>query len=234
MSKLTLPIVIGKRYVRRDGVTITAKTAHPGFTTSAVYVGNIDPCSNNCGEVHVHRNTGRAILAGRDHASDLVADYIAPELPDLAGHVHTGVKPSGHPHAALMALYAQDAAETAEPWTMWAYRDMRCTPTTWRHCPDHPQWATTHEYRRKPKTIRIGEFDVPEPLRVAPVVGTRYWMPRLDGLDFHLTTSDDLWKDDNSALHDCRLGAGIVHLTREAAELHALALLSFTMTATGS
>ena len=37
---------------------------------------------------------------------------------------------------------------------------------------------TESKYRIKPRTIRIGEYDVPEPMREAPEVGTQYFVTR--------------------------------------------------------
>ena len=65
-----------------------------------------------------------------------------------------------HPHAELMALYAQDAMETNKPWERWEYRD--APEDGWYSCVKPPQWAASVQYRRKTRTIRINGFDVPE------------------------------------------------------------------------
>lgn len=99
-----------------------------------------------------------------------------------------------HVHAELMKKYAEDAAETD---------DM--------------------EYRRKPRTININGYEVPEPLREAPEVGASYFLVSLvdeRGL------ANPAWSGDK--FDERCLRAGITHATREAAELHARALLSFT------
>lgn len=72
--------------------------------------------------------------------------------------------------------------------------------------------------RVKPKTIRIGEFDVPEPLRVAPEIGTEYWVMDLR------EAFGSFWED--HALDFDRLSQGRIHLSEESAELHAKALIS--------
>jgi len=82
-------------------------------------------------------------------------------------------------------------------------------------------------YRVKPKTIRIGAFDVPEPLRVAPTNGTRYYFPAV--LDDILTKSH-AWFVVRAETRS--LAKVLCHLTKEAAELHALALISLTQTPT--
>ena len=78
-------------------------------------------------------------------------------------------------------------------------------------------------YRIKPRTIRIGEYDVPEPCRVKPKDGTDYFVPDLDfpeAPDEYIWNGDD-WDSD-------RFERGLVHLTSGAAELHAKALVSPT------
>ena len=58
-----------------------------------------------------------------------------------------------HKHADNMVLYSQDAYETDKPWERWEYNagfDVR-----WDACTKHPEWATTHEYRRKPSQDQL-------------------------------------------------------------------------------
>ena len=54
---------------------------------------------------------------------------------------------SAHPHAALMALYAQDAAETEAPWDRW---ECSSANITWYDLKKHPEWIEGCQYRRKP------------------------------------------------------------------------------------
>lgn len=78
-------------------------------------------------------------------------------------------------------------------------------------------------YRVKPKTIRIGEYDVPEPMREMPAFGTDYYIactvaPSLYGVGTWVCDADDIeW-----------FNRGIVHSTKDAAVHHAKALLSLT------
>ena len=59
---------------------------------------------------------------------------------------------SAHKYAKLMALYAQDAAETETAWKRW---EMMCKEGgVWFPCETHPRWSTSVEYRRKPQTSR--------------------------------------------------------------------------------
>lgn len=62
-----------------------------------------------------------------------------------------------HTHAELMLLYAQDAMETDKPWERWEITE---AGFPWIAMTHHPRWETTVSYRRKPKTLRIGNKEV--------------------------------------------------------------------------
>lgn len=125
---------------------------------------------------------------------------------------------SAHPHAALMAEYAKDAAETDKPWERWE----GSIAGEWYPLACHPEWRHGVQYRRKPRTIRIGKFDVPEPMRVAPNPGDVYWVADPATENVYLQRWDDDVTDNR------RFSRGLCHATREAAELHARALISLT------
>ena len=135
-----------------------------------------------------------------------------------------------HPHAELMLQYAQDAMETNKPWERWEYRD--APEDGWEPCKGTPVWDPAAKYRRKPRTIHINGIEVPEPCR-EPLEGvTHYYMPDLmesAGGSSSGLSSGWVWSawDDDEVDH-ARLKAGIVHLTAEAAALHARALVSIT------
>ena len=87
---------------------------------------------------------------------------------------------------------------------------------------DH--WLNVEHYstwRIKPKTIRIGEYDVPEPLRDLRD-GQKYYSVSLFG-----PVGEDYYAD-GCHLSKVAASMGLLHDTREAAELHSKALLSFT------
>jgi hypothetical protein len=130
-----------------------------------------------------------------------------------------------HPHAALMAEYAKDAAETDKPWERWEFREN--VPDGWfDFAGDHPGWLVDCEYRRKPLTIRIGEYDVPEPLRDEPEDGEVYWV-----VDFSSTdTVSDIYTWSGDFIDRFWFNGGLIHTTEEAAQLHAKALISLTQT----
>lgn|SRR5574337_897288 len=229
-SELTLPIELGRWYKRRDGKIVQATLAR-GFK----HFLSVQSDGHDVGDVLVSAETGRIWLcAAPDHPHDLIADAeapigcderfvaAAPEGTDEAADAALGIK-RPHPHAALMALYAQDAAETETPWKRWQWRDPLIHEPRWSDCRNDFMFSNVCEYRRKPKTIRIGEFDVPEPLREAPEADAKVWFATI-------LTQHGAWNEEWRGTETQRrwLAHGIVHTTREAAEQHARALLSFT------
>ena len=77
-----------------------------------------------------------------------------------------------------------------------------------------------------PKTIRIGEYDVPEPVREPLENGTTCWYPKLSNIDL---IDGYIWCNDDTDVR--MLSNGLIHLTEEAAKAHAEALLSLTKAA---
>ena len=75
------------------------------------------------------------------------------------------------------------------------------------------------EWRIAPKTIKIGDFEVPEPCREAPKVGQTYWTvsPFSGTLMF-------AWAGDRGDQY--ALDSGFIHLTKEAAQKHYEAIKS--------
>lgn len=132
-----------------------------------------------------------------------------------------------HPHAELMLHYAQDALETDRPWERWEqgyYKNGK--EHDYQPCTSNPTWKVEWCYRRKPKTISINGFEVPEPLREAPVDGAKVYLVDL-AISLEAKVMSYTYQSCIVA-NRLFLEAGLVHLTKEAAELHAKALLSFT------
>lgn len=128
---------------------------------------------------------------------------------------------SAHPHAALMLLYAQDAAETDEPWVRWEYQ----VPDdgSWCLCVEGPRWIPDVKYRRQAKMMSVNGHEFPDPLRAAPEVGETYWTIYLIDGD---PVSPHVW---GGGEYDTRaLQRGIAHSTKDAALAHVRALLSVT------
>jgi hypothetical protein len=125
---------------------------------------------------------------------------------------------TAHKHAAAMLLYAQDASETDKPWTFWQCK--RVGHIEWHPMDMYPTFSEEFEYRRKPRTIRIGERDVPEPMRVAPVHGSKFWLVVAHSLD-KITPMH--WNGGGADVG--YLKHGVCHKTKEAAIVHAEALI---------
>lgn len=83
--------------------------------------------------------------------------------------------------------------------------------------------VTAKGVRVKPSTVRIGAYDVPEPMRVAPEEGTTYYFVHLDKFDNY-----DYHDWDGGVFDTNILNKRICHSTKEAAKTHASALLSLT------
>ena len=128
----------------------------------------------------------------------------------------------GHIHAATMAEYAKDAAETDKPWERWefSYKNQEYKPLEW-----HPTLAVGNKYRRKPSTpkvILINGHEVPEPRRTPLGIGDTYWT-----FTFFFAGVIEVYWDGDSEDHNA-FKNGFIHLTKEAAEKHFNALKSFT------
>lgn len=125
----------------------------------------------------------------------------------------------GHPHAALMAEYAKDAAETDEPWERWEFRR---GDEEWLRPIKHPGWLAAFQYRRKPeppKTITVNRFEVPAPLDKAPSEGDVVWLAVPFKCDFASRVCYvSVWDS-------CKFERGLLHTTKEAAVAHAKAML---------
>lgn len=130
---------------------------------------------------------------------------------------------SGHPHADLMAKAAEIAKTDKEWYRHFEFRSIRDKHFGW-----HPLCCATIfdlncEYRlRKHPSIQIGDYDFPEPVRKPLAIGQEYWVITLD-----YGACQHIWTGSNQEIH-CWLVRGLIHLTKEAADAHIAALLSFT------
>mgnify|MGYP000890926894 CR=1 FL=1 len=68
----------------------------------------------------------------------------------------------GHPHASLMAEYAEDAKTLRQPWLRWAHRTDNSL--RWHKMGEMPLWNTDTRYRRLVKVGNIGGRSVPLPI----------------------------------------------------------------------
>ena len=110
---------------------------------------------------HRVRETYRAI--GKLLSDANVDTNVQLHWPDKCVGLTGGVtkKPTGHPHAALMAMYAEDAATHARPWELWQEKTNLLLP--WVPCSYHPNWVAETEYRRAPAEVLMNaRLPIPE------------------------------------------------------------------------
>ena len=126
---------------------------------------------------------------------------------------------TGHPHAELMAQYAEDAKTHAEPWKLWQIKGKG----DWVSCPLNPNWVVTKEYRRKPKTHIIHGVEIPD-LRVSPKHGDGYYLTNTSAFKLYSChtfvgdNTDKLWTERGLTYQHTEEG-------KQAAILHAKAML---------
>lgn len=125
-----------------------------------------------------------------------------------------------HKHAALMLQYAQDAAETTEPWTRWEYK-LHGEP--WFECSSTPIWSENVRYRRKFQVIRVGRYQLPKPITGAPSAGSTVYnvQEHFDHAAPHAFQVAEEKFDPSNPFHKWYVRAGLSHLTRAAAQAHA-------------
>lgn len=177
------------------------------------------------GSYQVHQNTNNTIsfhfLSGY-----MCSEELPMQATDGASSIVTqeqyeaATTSQGHPHAAIMAEYAEVAKTNPKPWEEFEWcRDGR----EWTTMFSGDAFMTYNQYRRKPRTININGFEVPIPLSGRQKIGSVYWMPVL-GCEFAICKMEYRGQKHD----DDYVASGIAHSTKEAAELHAKALLSFT------
>ena len=134
------------------------------------------------------------------------------------------VKP--HPHFDLMMKYVEIAQTTDKPWEAFQVKGF---VDEWVDVSAAILFNENLQYRLKPeppKTIRIGEYDVPEPVREPLEDDKEYW-----GVDPTATELAWSYKWNNALFCNLMFRRGLIHLTKEAAVIHAKALLSLTKAA---
>ena len=161
-------------------------------------------------------DTGKGRDKGRDFWNEIIHCRNFDLIPS----------PKAHPHAGLMMKYAEIAQTTDKPWEHFEVRQNDSCVWKAIHLP--VRFYSHMEYRLKPepKTIRIGEYDVPEPVREPLEDDKEYW-----GVDPMAEELAWKYKWHNALFCNLRLRRGLIHLTKEAAVIHAKALLSLTKAA---
>jgi hypothetical protein len=151
---LTLPIVIGKRYVRRDGMTVTAMDQHQkyGLAQYYAYVGGHAAASNVDAE-HVWRDTGRVNAGnpGESHPHDLVTDAEVSASPATP-----------HPQGDVLHAIADGRGVQAHVNDEW--RDVAAREAL-------HMVAVGSIMRVKPASIRIFGVEIDAPLTTLPAEG---------------------------------------------------------------
>ena len=135
----------------------------------------------------------------------------------------------GHVHAELMVQYAQDAQETDKPWERWQYQTKSMQEgDVWKNCFSNPSFDGSCKYRSKSKMLSVtlanGEVvSWPEPQHTELEYGDLYFY-------FVPTHVDIVLKKWECAPWDrTTLSNGHIHLTEEAAQQHAAALLKINI-----
>ncbi|MBD2791726.1 hypothetical protein [Xenorhabdus szentirmaii] len=126
-----------------------------------------------------------------------------------------------HIHADLMMEYAKLAQETDRPWEHFQFKLQG--DIEWHNPSAGLAFRDDNEYRLKPHTIKIGNYDVPEPVRKPLKRAQKYFVVATSRF---FPAEAGIW--DGAKIHMIYLERGLIHLTREAAELHAKALISLT------
>lgn len=126
---------------------------------------------------------------------------------------------TGHIHADLMAMYAEDAKTHAEPWKLWEVREKGRNIDWFGIIGPRIAWDVNMEYRRIPRTLTVTVPWFPEPMLEAPEMGSEYFVPYSCGGAIR-----HKWDGDST---DAKfLSARVCHATREAAEQHSAAILA--------
>jgi len=124
-----------------------------------------------------------------------------------------------HKHAEVLKAIADGKAvqwrlDEDDSWlTVEEYERGRINPLAREH----------FEWRIAPETLMIGDMEVPQPCCEAPPFDTVYYYPLLSHTGLY---TDVHWAGDSYDLH--MLAAGMVHLTKEAAIIHAKALIKIS------
>lgn len=128
-----------------------------------------------------------------------------------------------HPHATLIAQYAEDAAYTDEPWQLWEYRP--ADSPRWATMVTHPGWNTAYLYRRRSEPLPtptrvVNGFTVPAPEVEAPPFATTYWVADTYGEAWATRMA---WGGESR--HHRALKRGLVFLAEEHAVTNAKAMV---------
>lgn len=126
-----------------------------------------------------------------------------------------------HPHAESMRLYAEDAAETNEPWLRWFYIDDH-HPDCKNELDGHPNWLRHLRYSRWPKKVRVNGLLLNAPLSEEPEEGSDVYIVDLCNAPMCVAISYTAC----NGVCIASLKRGLMHTSKEDAVMHAKALLN--------
>ncbi|WP_338804456.1 hypothetical protein WDV76_03070 [Xenorhabdus griffiniae] len=132
-----------------------------------------------------------------------------------------------HIHADLIMAYAKLAQETDKPWAHFQCGAFDCDDNViWTDCDRAINFDIHLMYRLKPRTIKIGDIEVPEPVREPLPELTHYYLPDIYANSAANSAEIMLW---DGGIEDITwLQRGLIHLDPESAILHAKALIALT------
>lgn len=124
-----------------------------------------------------------------------------------------------HPHAELMAQYANDALETDKPYLLWQVK--KNGKGNWVNLTQHPTWSINDLYRTKKIVWDIYCFTQPVTRKEAQrfKAGLVYFAVDLNKI---ARVSSHVWSGSESDFN--RVDRNIVHLIRGSAYNHAVVL----------
>lgn len=127
----------------------------------------------------------------------------------------------GHPHAELMAQYAEDAKTTDKPWELW---QLKVLGSNWRSLTCNPSFATHLEYRRKPKTHTVHGVEVPD-ISFTPSNGEFYYLVTPSNPNFYITYRFNSGSDYGQHCTKHKLCYPCTEEGKQAAIMHSKAML---------
>ena len=178
---------------------------------------------------NIHQQFLKEILILGEREALEFARFLADALADANEQAAANLKDlpvKPHPHFDLMMKYVEIAQTTDKPWEAFQVKGF---VDEWLDVSAAILFNENLQYRLKPeppKTIRIGEYDVPEPVREPLEKDTEYWIVHFSLAELAVSFKWYSDKFDNRVLKN-----GLIHLTKEAAVIHAEALLSLTKAA---
>jgi len=189
------------------------------------------PCKNPPGwyfsrEYRRHRHADLMITARKNPALkwefDVLCDgnFVGCE-PQWAENKTYRLAKQGHPHAALMAEYAKDAAETDRPWERWE----NTYANEWIPMTSHPTWQPSRQFRRKPEAAYTGPISTNATYYLANPVSSGWYSTYLANPVSSGGYSTLYPGEVNIKMHQAR---GLVFLTPQGAIAHAKAMVCST------